>query len=1498
MSARGLGRIRLLPAITFYEVAGFTCFPVAKTEELALLYKGQQPTWTDVYEWIEKNCKSLGDSKTQVNAARLLGRPFCKHCKVYGHSIAKCWYKNNNQKSDDKGRPPAEQTGAYNISSSTPNDLTAYNAVDEMMVDSGATESVFCNRSLFNDLRPANVDIQGFHGAHQRCTEIGLARVPHTDIVVEKVRYMPSAKCNFLSVPQLTEMGITVKFDNDHVYFDGRPVGSYRKRAYYMDNLSGTRVLAIDTVVNALLPVDSMVKLPKNVPARLWHQRLGHPSDLSIRKLADLGDEFLNYRGCSKTCKICAQSKIRAEIPKVATRSTNHPLEVTVADVCGPLPQQTSEGHRFFLVIVDVHTRYVTTYPLRQKSEVRGKVIEYLKHLQNMWQERSGLAQGYKPTIFRSDNGSEFMNEGLQEYFEDQGIHHEKTVAGELHQNGIAERTIGVLNMIQRCLRTDGMVPVELWHYMLAHATLLMNVRANRLGESATPYCRWRGRQYEYGRLRVFGCYMAAHVPLSRRDNKFANPGTAGVHLGRDPDSDAYLMLQLHDGRVALVGTGKFIETDFPFSTGTISIATSKRLRAPQSAPLEGGGGGGGTYQAPAPAPDTTTEDPDDEMAGGETEAVDQDGDVDLTIQSDDNDGYHTPTEEPSAVVTAAVPQPVEPMVEDTPPPRRPDSHELVPSLPIGLPGSQPQIETIDSSLPRYPDGHELVPHLPQALPLSPRRIMPPPDTDAISDATAIAAVDQLDNRRRAVTTGPEETALRTTTNRGRRRPVILIESGSDSFGYTTDDSTLLNLDAHSPTLDGEDDLVWRPDENSGLRTLFTVLAQPGAGREPNTRLRGALWAPQNHGDAWTRHEVTNQDTLAGAYQFVRGHPTSRFDFNRGPEPNSKRTVPIVEEPQTPRPLANALQPPIPFTDISADSSDVNMMVSLKSGELSPVDTTVTVINELLSADAKMLVALPTVRDISLRDARRRPDWPLFEKAIKSEFGSLALQRVMSPAPHYTGGSVGSRLVLTIKTDGTYKARLVAQGFSQREGIDYDEIFSSVIRYDSVKLLIQLAASRNWDIDQMDVKTAFLNAPLDKEIYMRAPKGIDWPSPVYKLHKSLYGLKQAPLKWGEMLADTLQSLNFERNKAEECIFYRKSKTGGEVIVGVYVDDLLITGLSRKAIDKVKTQLLAKFDMKDLGLLSMFLRMGIKQTKTHITILHLEYIELIAKEENIKDFKPTKYPMPLDGGKPIESPLMADPKKFRSLVGKLLFTANNVRFDVLYPVGILSRKMQNPTERDYELAKRVLLYLITFKDVELRYKKGEKLSLVGYADADFATCPETRRSTGGYIFLGKGNSPVTWCLRRQSSPASSTCEAEYVALYDAVQEASWLKQVLEGLGEKVSSIPVYEDNEAALTLAKHPANHKRTKHIDVKYHIIRDKMLKGVVNIEPIRTHEQMADGLTKAVVGEKFHRFRDGNIAGGHELLHLNVNVMSSEASHHSGGVLRVCIEIKDAHEE
>jgi hypothetical protein len=434
-----------------------------------------------------------------------------------------------------------------------------------------------------------------------------------------------------------------------------------------------------------------------------------------------------------------------------------------------------------------------------------------------------------------------------------------------------------------------------------------------------------------------------------------------------------------------------------------------------------------------------------------------------------------------------------------------------------------------------------------------------------------------------------------------------------------------------------------------------------------------------------------------------------------------------------------------------------------------------------------------------------------------------------------------------------FKARLVAKGFEQQNGVDYTDTFSPVIKSSTIRIVLALAVHFDWPIRQFDVSNAFLHGSLMEEVFMEQPQGfVDATKPDYvcKLHKSIYGLKQAPRAWFKCLSSTLLDLGFVASLVDSSLFiFIRDKI--KIFLLIYVDDILVTGTHNAVINSLILQLQTQFPLKDLGPLGFFLGIEAHRSSDSLHLCQAKYITDLLHRTRMLGAKPAASPCP-SGSKlsKFDGDLLPDPTEYRQVVGALLY-CTLTRPEIAFSVNQLCQHMHSPSTTHWSAAKRVLRYLKHTIDHGLHFTKGT-LHLQAFCDSDWAGNPDDRRSTSGFgVFLGP--CLVSWSAKKQAVVSRSSTKAEYRAMSLTTAELFWLRMLFKELGIVLHTAPIlWCDNVSALALASNLVYHARTKHIEVDYHFIREKVVNGDILVKFISTLDQTADIFTKGLSSARF----------------------------------------------
>jgi transposase InsO family protein len=504
----------------------------------------------------------------------------------------------------------------------------------------------------------------------------------------------------------------------------------------------------------------------------------------------------------------------------------------------------------------------------------------------------------------------------------------------------------------------------------------------------------------------------------------------------------------------------------------------------------------------------------------------------------------------------------------------------------------------------------------------------------------------------------------------------------------------------------------------------------------------------------------------------------------------------------------------------------------------------------------------------SFQQALRRSDADKWREAAKLEMDNHTINGTWKLVDLPPGAkAIGCGWVFRIKrnADGSierYKARLVAKGYSQRPGFDYTEVFAPTFRYAAIRTIIALAAINDLHLRSVDISHAFINGDLEETIYMRQAEGFHTGSSnqVYLLQKSIYGLKQAARQWNKKLHSSLEIMGFKRLESDRSI-YIYIRGDVRIIMPIFIDDITFASSNSSAIDSAIKELSSHFKLRDLGPTSFLLGIEIVRNLANheISLSQRQYILDTLERFNMTDSNPVSTPM--DPGAHLSSsmsPQTPEERKsmesipYLSAVGTLQYLATTTRPDISFAVGVLARFNTNPGIQHWNAVKHLLRYLKGSLDYKLVYTRTNSPQLfTTYTDADHGGNPDNGRSTGGYaVIIGGG--AVSWSSRLQSVVSLSTTEAEYIAAVEAGKEIIWMRNLLTEFGITSSSPShLLIDNNSAVTVAKNPEHHGRMKHLDLRYHWLRDTVEAGLITPIHVPTNAQAADIFTKPLKRQK-----------------------------------------------
>jgi histone deacetylase 1/2 len=487
----------------------------------------------------------------------------------------------------------------------------------------------------------------------------------------------------------------------------------------------------------------------------------------------------------------------------------------------------------------------------------------------------------------------------------------------------------------------------------------------------------------------------------------------------------------------------------------------------------------------------------------------------------------------------------------------------------------------------------------------------------------------------------------------------------------------------------------------------------------------------------------------------------------------------------------------------------------------------------------------------SARAVLKDPNWL---EAMTKEYRALLSNDTWDLVPPRNANIVSGKWVFRqkLKPDSfldRYKARWVLRGFSQEQGVNFNETFSPIVKPTMVRVIFSNALSLKWETRQLDVKNAFLHGKLTEVIYSRQPIGFinsTRPEHICRLNRSLYGLKQAPRAWYQCFTTFITSIGFTFSHSDTSLFVLQC-TEDTTFLLLYIDDIVLTASSTQLLDRITTSLHSEFAMMDMGSLHYFLGIAVTRDSSGMHLSQAKYAAEILDNAGMTACKSAMTPVDTSPNLSASAgPPVADPTEYRSLAVALQYLTFT-RPDIAYAVQQVCFHMHDPREQHLVAIKHILRYVKGTLSHGLHLHSSSPASMVTYMDANWAGCPDTRRFTSGFcIYLG--DNLISWSSKRQHTVSRSSAEAEYRVVANAVAEASWIRQLLHELHRpSPSATVVFCNNVSAIYMSTDPVQHQRTKHIEIDLHFVRDHVSMGQVRVLHVPSSRQFTDILTKGL---------------------------------------------------
>ncbi|CAI7840926.1 unnamed protein product [Closterium sp. NIES-54] len=1187
----------------------------------------------------------------------------------------------------------------------------------------------------------------------------------------------------------------------------------------------------------------------------LWHHRLGHPSLPRLRGMASRVLVSSLPRslpplppGLAPTCVPCVEGRQRAVPHSSEFPPTEAPLHTLHMDVWGPARVRGQGHERYFLLVVDDYSRYTTVFPLRSKGEVTEVLIDWIRVARLQLRERFG--SDYPVLRLHSDMGGEFSSDLLRAFCRAEGIRQTFTLPASPQQNGIAERRIGMVMDVARTSMIHAAAPHFLWPFAVQYAAHQINLQPRVSLPETSPTLRWTGKVGDASAFRVWG--SRAFVRDLSAD-KLSSRAVPCVFLGFPPDVPGWQFYHPTSRRVLSSQDVTFDESG-PAPSGVSQVDAVE----PVEVAADSGASGGAEPERAEPE---GAESGGAEPGGAEPEGAEP-------------RGAASGGAEPGAAGSGGV-----------------EPAGAGPSGPSGAADAGGSAATGGSGA----GGAARATGPGGARPGGTGAAGPggAPGAGATGEAGATGGAGAGGAAGVGATGGTGAgAAVSTSGSAGAGAAGGSGAGGAAGAGAGAGSTSVV------PAGSGECPPPVQAESQLQLASPLPApspYAGPTGGlaerREPESRPASPVQT------ARTCRRVPRQRPPAvpgTAPQRVPlpSPPESSLPALADPESDSLRAASstdtrvlatVVTDPSFESTAASALVAEL--VDFTAHCRlDYAASLVAESASVCPpsvggecaLGTDVLedrqeefqcfaaalphLVSTLLAPEGDPDAPdIPTLR--SYVEAIEGPYCSQWQAAMDAEMASWkSTGTYVDKVPPLGANIVSGMWIFRVKrppgSPPVFKARYVARGFSQRQGVDYFQTFSPTLKMTTLRVMLHVAAQRDYELHSLDFSTAFLQCSLHEEIWLRRPPGFTGsfpPGTQWSLRRPVYGLRQAPREWHDTLRTTLAALGFTPSTADPSLFLRTDTSLPPFYILVYVDDLVFATADTAGLAHVKSEPQKRHTCIDLGELRSYLGLQITRDRARrtITLTQSHMVQQVLQRFNFTYSSPQATPLSTRHSlSALPSDESVEPSgPYPELVGCLMYLMTCTRPDLAFPLSILARYVAPGRHQPEHMAaaKRVLRYLCSTSGLGLVLGGRSPIVLTGHADASWVDDLATQRSSHGYTFsLGSGS--VSWRSTSCSSVLSSSCEAEIYAGAMAAQELRWLTYMMTDLGEPPRSPPVlYVDNKAMLALCREHRLEHRTKHIALRYFLARELQQRGQLRLAYVASQANTADIFTKAL---------------------------------------------------
>ncbi|CAI7817162.1 unnamed protein product [Closterium sp. NIES-53] len=1200
----------------------------------------------------------------------------------------------------------------------------------------------------------------------------------------------------------------------------------------------------------------------------LWHHRLGHPSLPRLRGMASRALVSGLPRslpplppGLAPTCVPCIEGRQCAAPHSSSFPPTEAPLQTLHMDVWGPAHVRGQGHERYFLLVVDDYSRYTTVFPLRSKGEVTEVLIDWIRGARHQLSESFG--SDLPVLCLHSDRGGEFSSDLLRAFYRLEGIRQTFTLPASPQKNGIAERRIGMVMDVARTSMIHAAASHFLWPFAVQYAAHQINLQPRVSLPETTPTLRWTGKVGDASAFRVWG--SRAFVRDTTAD-KLSSRAVPCVFLGFPPYAPGRQFYHPTSCRVLFSQDVTFDESVsyyrlFPYRTASPPPPPppprhSSGHQVDPAKPVEVAVDSGATRGAdPTGAGTGGTETGGAGSWGAETGCAQPGG---LAPEGTVSGGAETARAESGGAL--GVPSRREPLS----PQRLREWYSRRCRVTAGAGATGGCAGAGAAGGAGGATGAT-------------------GGASAAGGGAGAGAAGGAAGARGAGgaggATGATEGAGAAGGGAGARAGGGAACAGAAGGAAGTGD----------PGAEGPGPVSAISGGATRPRPYYVPFLQQVLDSPPSPGPPPPLLSPPPVQGLTERREPESRPVspVSRSASPVRTVRAGRVSCSRPPPvpgthsltlrpSTAPQRVPLPSPPASslpdgPDPESDSLRAASPnFTHFRATAVTDPLFESTAASAL------VTELVDFAAACrldyAASLVAESTSASVcppSVGEAIEGPYSSQWQAAMDAEMASWKststyVDEVPPPGANIVSGMWNFRVKRPPGSPPAFKARYVARGFSQRQGVDFFKTFSPTPKMTTLRVLLHVAAQRDYELHSLDFSTTFLQGSLHEEIWLRRPPGFTGSFPAgtqWSLRRPVYGLRQAPREWHDTLRTTLAALGFAPSSADPSLFLRTDATLPSLYVLVYIDDLVVATADTEALAHVKSELQKRHTCTDLGELTSYLGLRITRDRAQrtMTLTQSHMVQQVLQHFGFTYSSPQSTPLPT--GHSLSAPPLDESVEpsgpYPDLVAYLMYLMTCTRPDLAYPLSLLARYVAPGRHRKvhWDAAKRVLRYLCSTSGMGLMLGGRARVVLSGHADASWVDDLATQRSSQGYTFsLGSGF--VSWRSTRSSSVLSSSCEAEIYAGAMAAQELRWLTYLLTDLGEAPRSPPVlYVDNKAMLALCQEHRLEHRMKHIALRYFLARELQQRGQLRLAFVASQANTADVFTKALQPCDHQRF-------------------------------------------